>query len=294
VRVIEKHIVPAEADSERIEGFIHSTFQLLPTRNSAKKAVKRKCIQVNGKFIESGTRIKEGEFVELIQHEVVKPEFSFPIKIVHEDEWIAVVEKPPGLRVNGNYFKTVENALIGKIKKSDKNDALEYCKVVHRLDIPTGGLLLVAKTGNALIDCSKQFEKRLVRKKYRAVVIGKPDSTGEFNSSVDGREAVTRYRIIKTVPSLRNKWLTLVEIHPETGRRHQIRKHFSEEGFPILGDKDYGIDGLVLKGKGLFLWSTGLTFVHPGTQKSLTFEISEPAKFTRLLEREERRWKRYQ
>ena len=101
------------------------------------------------------------------------------------------------------------------------------------------------------------------------------------------------YVRIKTVRSIKNDWLSLIDLFPLTGRTHQLRIHMSKLGFPILGDKLYGTEGLILKGKGLFLSAVELTFPHPKNNKTVNIKIDEPEKFEVFLNREERRWVKY-
>jgi len=93
---------------------------------------------------------------------------------------------------------------------------------------------------------------------------------------------------------LRNEFLSLVDLYPQTGRTHQLRIHLSKLGYPIMGDTLYGVEGKVFKGKGLFLCAIGLRFNHPITDEKIAIQINEPNKYNILLEREEKRWNRYQ
>ena len=114
-----------------------------------------------------------------------------------------------------------------------------------------------------------------------------------MNDDIEGLQSETVYNLQETVPSLKNEFLSLIKLHPKTGRTHQIRIHLSKLGYPIMGDKLYGEEGNVLKGKGLFLCAIGLGFKHPITSEELNIEISLPHKFVSLLEREKRRWEKY-
>jgi len=111
---------------------------------------------------------------------------------------------------------------------------------------------------------------------------------------IDGKDAITYFEKIKVVPSLKNKWLSLIDLFPQTGRTHQLRIHLSSLGFPILGDALYGKEGMILKHKGLFLCAVELIFSHPKTNEKMKVEINVPQKYETLLRREERRWQKYQ
>ena len=145
----------------------------------------------------------------------------------------------------------------------------------------------------AHVNLSRQFQNREVNKRYRAVVIGKLDNDGVINYPIDGKEAHTVYSSVEYFPSLKNNWLTLVDLWPKTGRYHQIRRHLSMKGFPVLGDKLYGKEGGILKSKGVFLWAVEISFRHPFYKWMLTIRIKEAQKFETFLNREKRRWIKY-
>ncbi len=210
--------------------------------------------------------------------------------VIYEDEYIAVVNKPPGINVSGNEFGTIENALLFNIKRSKKKDALIKPKPVHRLDNQTSGLLLIAKTRNTQVNLGDQFEKKQVRKKYTAVVIGKTPIEGEINIPVNDKKACTSFKLIMTEASLKFEHLSLIELIPITGRTHQLRIHCYKTDFPVLGDNLYKNENFILKGKGLFLCSTQIEFLHPNTKEELVFKIPYPTKFDKIIEREKRRY----
>ncbi len=219
--------------------------------------------------------------------------FNIHFQVVFEDEVMAVVNKPAGIVVSGNQFRTLENALPLNLYPSTREDALIAPYPVHRLDAATSGLILIAKTAAARIALSKQLENKEITKTYQAVVIGKTEEQWRCNDEIDDKPALTEFKKIKAVPSLRNGTLTLIQAMPVTGRTHQIRKHLSAHGFPILGDKLYGKEGLILKGKGLFLCATGVRFIHPETKESIALEIEPPHKFQKFMADEEKRFKKY-
>ena len=242
----------------------------------------------------TGYRVQPGDELTLFRQELTPPKgFRLQLDIHYEDEHLAVVVKPAGIPTSGNQFKTIQNALIFNLNKTTAPDALNWPKPVHRLDASTSGLLLVAKTKLAQVNLGQQFENKTVKKRYHAVVIGQPPESGEWNSPIENKPSRTSFRTLQTVPSLRNTWLSLLELTPHTGRTHQLRIHLSRAGFPIMGDKLYGEEGEVFKGKGLFLCSTGLSFTHPANHQELSLELELPQKFQSLLQREKRRWNRY-
>jgi 23S rRNA pseudouridine1911/1915/1917 synthase len=294
MRMVETHIVPSGVEKIRVDHYTRHVFDFFPSLKSIRKAIKRGEIRIDGKTCMPNATIQPGQLLELADPELPPPKpFRIPLKVFYEDSWLAIIEKPPGIPVRGNKFRTVENALQCNLEPTDKQDALKWPNPVHRLDTPTGGLLIAAKTSLAQVKLGWQFQNREVQKRYRAIVIGRLEGSGCTREPVDGRDALTDYHAIKHVQSLKSDWLTLMDLWPRTGRPHQIRRHLSQLGFPILGDRLYGIEGKILRSKGLFLWAVEVSFRHPILQWQLTIRIDEPRKFNTLLEREKLRWKRY-
>ena len=293
--VLARHIVPDGTPPDRLSDYARGIFpEHLPSRKGLKKAILAGRVLVDGRPGETATRISAGQTLQLLADErPSKRPFELSLATHYEDEHLALVFKPSGLAVSGNRFRTVENALPFNLHPSSRPDALGRPLPVHRLDAPTSGLLLVAKTIAARIELGRQFEAQEVEKRYQAVVLGRPPDTGIFDLPIDGKESLTHYRRRHTVPSLRSGWLSLMDLFPQTGRTHQLRRHLSAAGYPILGDAQYGREGLVLRGRGLFLCAVELSFVHPATGERLRFSIEAPAKFGLHLAREERRWNQF-
>ena len=208
-------------------------------------------------------------------------------------EYIAIINKPAGIPVSGNRYRTVQNALPFNVKPSKERDALKLPRPVHRLDTPTSGLLIVAKTATALMNLGHQLQNRKIAKQYRAIVSGKTPESGQIENPINGQLAITSYKTVRHIRSVKTNWLSLVDLFPVTGRTHQLRVHMANEGHPIVGDKLYVKNQPLLKGKGLFLCAIALEFIHPVLDTKMTFKIEQPAKFTALLNRESERWKKY-
>jgi 23S rRNA pseudouridine1911/1915/1917 synthase len=193
-----------------------------------------------------------------------------------------VIHKPAGILVSGNRFKTIANALAQNLKKSNLHDATGP-QPVHRLDFPTTGVLLVGKTRNSIRTLNKMFEDNEIKKTYYAVTIGEMDVEGKIVSTIDGKKSRSDYKVIETVPSKRFGKLNLVKLKPKTGRRHQLRIHLSGIGNPILGDKEYGIENLILNGKGLYLHACSLEFIHPFKNEIVHIKDELPERFGRIF-----------
>lgn len=287
------HIIQQDlAKSTRLVDYCIGIFHQIPTRNRAKKAIKKKLLLVNGEAAEESRWLKKGDQIELLEADD-SPQKIFPLEmdVVFEDEHLAVINKPAGYPVSGNRFKTIANALLHNIQLSQKEDRLLQPKTLHRLDAPTSGLLLVAKTVQAHIHLSQQFQNRTIQKTYQAIVKGKPDNQN-IDFPIEEQEALSSLELVKTIPSLHNEFISLVKLRPKTGRTHQLRIHCTQIGHPIIGDKMYDKEP-TLNDKGLFLAAIALEFTHPVSEEVISLKIDAPHKFESLLEREERRWHKF-
>lgn len=193
--------------------------------------------------------------------------------------------KPAGILTSGNGFKTIARALDQNLKASSLADACEP-QPCHRLDYATTGILLVGKTHAAIRRLNQLFQQKKIHKSYRAITLGPMKSFGQVTLEIDSKPALSMYTVLRRVPSERFEVLNLVEIQPKTGRRHQIRKHMASLGNPILGDKDYGKEGLILQGKGMYLHAHSLSFAHPFRQEALTLKAPLPKKFAKIFPEE--------
>jgi len=272
------HIATIQEKPIRLQEYGVGIFPTLTTKSALKKALKKQLIFVDGKLGKTSTFIHGNEEITFGSHaeKTNQKQLILKLEIVYEDDYLAVINKPAGILVSGNSFKTVANALEQNLKKSSQLDAV-IPQPAHRLDYGTTGLLLVGKTSASLLALKE------VVKTYFAVTIGKMKNKEKITSPVDEKEALTNVKVIKTVVSERFQYLNLVKLSPETGRRHQLRKHLSELGNPILGDATYSKKGMVLKGKGLYLHAFSLAFIHPITKEKMSIEKTPPPKFRKLF-----------
>jgi 23S rRNA pseudouridine1911/1915/1917 synthase len=288
---LAQHMVAADALPIRLDRAAQLAFASLPTRSSARKAIRRGEVLVDGALVEGSRFLAAGQVLTLLEPVGRPPKvFPHPLTILHEDDHLAVVDKPPGFPVNGNRFKTVEHMLPAHLQPSTAPDALRWPRPAHRLDHRTSGALVVAKTATALAGLGHAFEQRAVHKHYRAILVGRLEGGGIRETPIEGRPARSSWTALEHARCLRSGWITDVLLKPQTGRTHQLRVHMAELGVPVLGDDLYGIQGLILRGKGLYLTSTHLAFDHPIGGHRVSVDRPPPTKFAVTMAREARRW----
>ena len=265
-------------------------------------------IRVNGEKKKPGYKVRKGDRVTgslplgdnahtLISAEKIK------LNIVFEDDWLIVVNKPPGMVVHpaaGNFSGTVVNALLHYYPSIRLTQSDPFRPgIVHRLDKDTSGLMVTAKTRHALAFLQKEFKQRRVEKKYLALVHGQmPDSRGRIDLPLgrhpvkrklmavrpeDGKMAVTEWRVVS-----QSSHASLVEVGLKTGRTHQIRVHFYALDHPLLGEKVYLPRRLRKKREKIgrqMLHSFYLSFRHPFSGQRVTFQADPPDDFIQVQNR---------
>ncbi len=241
---------------------------------------------MNGKVATTATYINGEERIEFSVPPIKtqKKQLVFPLEVIYEDEYLAAIHKPAGILVSGNSFKTIARALSQNIKISTLNDATNP-QPVHRLDYATTGILLVGKTSSAIRELSKLFAEKKIAKSYLAITIGNMDKSGNITSNIDNKPAESEYNLLDTVVSKRFGQLNLVELNPKTGKTHQLRRHLLSIGNPILGDKQYAFDDLILKGKGMYLHAFSLIFSHPFTGEKLYLKDRFTKRFEKIFDK---------
>ncbi|CAM1367291.1 conserved hypothetical protein [Tenacibaculum sediminilitoris] len=284
MKILETHIVKTIGKPIRLQEYAVGVFKTINTKSGIKKAIKKGVVKVNDKTATTALHINEGDTIELFQLEekANQKQFEFSLEVLFEDDYLAIIYKPPGILVSGNSFATIDNALMQNLQKSALTDTTRP-RPVHRLDYPTSGLLLIGKTTESIIVLNQLFEKKEIQKTYHAICIGKIERNGEINFPIDDKKASTSFEVIQSIESPRFGFLNLVKLHPKTGRKHQLRKHLFSIGNPILGDKEYSLENKILKGKGLFLHASTLTFIHPFNNEKITITKEFPKKFKKIF-----------
>lgn len=264
---------------------------LLGSKTAVHKAITHRQLKLNGKYISIESMVNNGDLLELKQPKrKFKSTGEIAIPIVFEDDFLVIVNKPGGIAVNGNRNKTVENIVRGIAQKSKQQDALAIPTAAHRLDVPTKGLVLLAKTKTALIRINKAFQTGKVEKEYMAVVHGQANKKGRITLPIQGKSASTEFTTIRTVPSRLYGHLSLLRLELITGRTHQLRIHLQSTGHLIVGDREYADNQKTILGKGLFLCACRLAILHPISGEPIEAEIEPPTRFVKLLNREENRF----
>jgi len=279
------HIAPVLPKKMRLQEYGVGLFSQCPAKSGLKKALKAGKITVNGEKATTATFIQGGEEIQYHVEENSEKVFTddFLVKVVFEDDFLAVVNKPAGILVSGNNRRTVARALPVVLKKSSQPDCTTP-HPVHRLDFPTTGLLLTGKTYTTIRALNLLFEERKVKKTYLAIAIGAMNKhSGKINGELDGKMCSTDFEVVASVPSPKFEYLNLVRLHPETGRKHQLRKQLAAMGNPILGDADYGIEGLIIQRKGLYLHHYQMEFMHPQTDELCATVSPLPKKFKKIF-----------
>jgi 23S rRNA pseudouridine1911/1915/1917 synthase len=284
LKITETHTVPKQEKALRFQEYGVGIFNTLPTKSGIKKAIKKELIYIDGNLATTSKYISGEEKIELFQYEKssIFERLELNLEVLFEDNYLAIIYKPAGILVSGNKFVTIANGLSHNLEKSTQFDAVKP-QPVHRLDYPTSGLLLVGKTSTAILELGKLFKNKEIKKTYFAITIGTMNTVGRVNFLIDEKTAQTKFQVLKTVISERFGYLNFVKLEPKTGRKHQLRKHVSEIGNPILGDKKYFLEHKILSGKGLFLHAGTLDFVHPFTNDKISITKGLPKKFTKIF-----------
>jgi len=254
-------------------------------------------VLVNGNTVSKSDRLSAGQWVEVTLPEpaaplVPKEELVEGMDVVYSDDDIIAVNKPVGVAAHpsvGWEGPTVIGGLAAAGFRLSTSGPPERKGIVHRLDVGTSGVMVVASSERAYSALKAAFKERTVHKTYHALVQGLPDpiegtidapigrhpSSGwKFAVTDEGKHAITHYSLIEAF-----REASLLDVHLETGRTHQIRVHMSAIGHPCCGDPMYGSDPNLSKRLGLirqWLHAVRLGFVHPGTGRWIEIETNYP------------------
>ena len=294
------------------------------TRNKVQQAAKQGNIFVNGEPVKANHRVKANDVVKVLlshpPHEDLLVPENIPLNIVYEDDALLVVNKPAGMVVHpghGNYSGTLINALVYHFEHLPNNSS-NRPGLVHRIDKDTSGLLVIAKTEEAMLHLTQQFFYKTTQREYIALVWGNIEEDegtvrghigrhlkdrlqmDVFPDGSHGKEAVTHYKVLE-----RFGYVTLVSCRLETGRTHQIRVHLKHIGHTLFNDERYGGDK-ILKGttfakykqfvENCFsvlprqaLHAKTLGFEHPVTHEFMSFDSELPDDMQACIEK----WRSY-
>ena len=296
--------VPDSLDGERVDVAMAQLFGVSRTRAAelvAQGLVALDGAQVAGKSerVLAGSMLDVSIPAEADPLEIV-PEIVEGIKIIHDDDAIVVIDKPVGVAVHpspGWRGPTVVGHLAGAGFRISTSGAKEREGIVQRLDVGTSGVMVIAKSEHAYSVLKNAFRRRTVDKTYHALVQGHPDPLeGTIDAPIGrhprydykfavmegGRHSVTHYETLEA-----HRFASLLEIHLETGRTHQIRVHMSALKHPCVGDLTYGADPALARRVGLerqWLHAVKLGFEHPETQEYVEYESTYPDDLARALD----------
>jgi 23S rRNA pseudouridine1911/1915/1917 synthase len=320
-------VVDKGQEPMRLDKFLTARIENI-SRNKVQQAIDGGRVLVNNKVVSANYKIRSGDNIvcfsdkEAIGEKII-PE-KMPLNIFYEDDEVLVINKPPGLVVHpasGNYSGTLINGVAWYLHEKNKSiteETLPRFGLVHRIDKNTSGLLVLAKTSQAVASLAKQFFDHSVKREYVALVWGDlKEEKGTIIAHIGrhlrfrklfeaypegdhGKEAITHYSVLE-----RFGYVTLVRCILETGRTHQIRVHMKYIGHPLFNDETYGGDK-ILKGtifskykqfvENCFsicprqaLHAKTIGFIHPVSNKEMLFESDLPEDMREVIEK----WRSY-
>lgn len=304
--------IPEGLAGERLDAALARLFGI--SRSKAAELIEDGLVQIDGSLVLKSLKVRDGMWVDVelpappgteLDDEEDAPNLNYPAQpvpgmdIIFDDDDIVVVNKPVGVAAHpspGWTGPTVVQGLAAAGFRVSTSGAAERQGIVHRLDVGTSGLMVVAKSEHAYTVLKRAFKERTVDKVYHALVQGHPDpSSGTIDAPIDrhphhdykfavvstGRPSITHYDTLEAFP-----YASLLEIHLETGRTHQIRVHMSAMRHPCVGDITYGADPVLAKRLGMtrqWLHAVKLGFAHPRTGQQVSFQASYPADLTNAL-----------
>jgi 23S rRNA pseudouridine1911/1915/1917 synthase len=293
--------VPDGLDGERLDAALARMFGL--SRSRAAELIGDGLVLLAGRAASKSDRVLAGDPLQVTLPRPVEP--PRPVKVeglvvLYEDDDIVVIDKPRGVAAHptpGWSGPTVTGGLAAAGHTIATSGAAERQGIVHRLDANTTGVMVVAKSERAYSALKRAFRERTVDKRYHALVQGHPDplrgtvdapigrhpsGDGRFAVVADGRPSVTHYDTLEAFRAA-----SLISVHLETGRTHQIRVHMAALRHPCVGDLLYGADPVLAARLGLtrqWLHAVSLTFAHPADGREVTFTSDYPADLAHALD----------
>ena len=295
--------IPEGLDGERVDAAMARLFGV--SRSRAADLIAEGHVALDGKPVSKSERVVPGSVLDVTIPVVVDPLTVVPevvegIKIIHDDDAIVVIDKPVGVAVHpspGWSGPTVVGHLAGAGFRISTSGASERQGIVQRLDVGTSGVMVICKSEHAYSVLKNAFRHRTVDKVYHALVQGHPDplegtidapigrhpkADYKFAVMADGRHSVTHYETLEA-----HRFASLLEVHLETGRTHQIRVHMAALKHPCVGDLTYGADPRLSERVGLqrqWLHAVRLGFEHPDTGEHVEYESVYPDDLAHALE----------
>jgi len=296
-------LVPDGLAGERVDAAMARMFGFSRTR--AAELIAQGLVQVDSAPVGKSDRLHAGAMLHVTipattDPLTVVPEIVEGIKIIHDDDSIVVIDKPVGVAVHpspGWSGQTVVGHLAGAGFRISTSGASERQGIVQRLDVGTSGVMVICKSERAYSVLKNAFRQRTVDKTYHALVQGHPDPlVGTIDAPIgrhpkhdhrfavmaDGRHSVTHYETLEA-----HRFASLLEVHLETGRTHQIRVHMAALKHPCVGDLTYGADPTLAARVGLqrqWLHAMRLGFEHPETGEHVEYESSYPDDLAHALD----------
>jgi 23S rRNA pseudouridine1911/1915/1917 synthase len=296
-------VVPDGMAGERVDAGLAKMFGISRTR--AAELVGQGYVLLDGAAPAKSDRLLPGASLDVTLPTVVDPlevveQTVDDLSIIHDDESIVVIDKPVGVAVHpsmGWTGPTVVGHLRAAGIRISTSGAPERRGIVQRLDVGTSGVMVVCKSEHAYSVLKNAFRHREVNKTYHALVQGHPDplkgtvdapigrhnrSDWKFTVTDDGKHSVTHYETLEA-----HRFASLLEVHLETGRTHQIRVHMAALKHPCVGDLTYGADPTLARRFGLdrqWLHAVRLGFEHPDTGEYVEYESPYPADLAAALE----------
>ncbi|MFO7445348.1 MAG: RluA family pseudouridine synthase [Ignavibacteriaceae bacterium] len=315
--------LPEGKKKERLDVYLTNSIENA-TRSKVQKLIEANHVTVNKKYVRPSYQVQPFDIIEAIIPITPRPEYAepeeIPLDIVFEDDYLIIVNKPPGMVAHpayANYTGTLVNALLHHTKKlssvnksANHPDTMVRPGIVHRIDKNTSGLLVVAKDDWTHAKLAEQFSKHNIEREYWAVVWGifkdhkgeidtfitrsKSDRKKFITSKSEGKHAVTLFEVLGEF-----EFATLLKLNLKTGRTHQIRVHLAGINHPVFGDETYGgrkiiygselpkmkarVQNLLDMMPRQALHAKTLGFIHPHTKEKVRFNSDLPEDMKELL-----------